>query len=80
MKPSRTLSLANELCLLLVDGGWAIALRHEKGESEQLSFPFDCMEKAQQFLSIANYDLGFIPSVLPSKAQKLAITSMNRSA
>lgn len=80
MKPLRTLNLANELCLLLVDGGWAIALRHEKGEPEQLSFSFDCLEKAQQFLSIANYDLGFIPSILPSKAEELAITSTNRSA
>jgi hypothetical protein len=47
------LALANELCLAQVDGGWAIALKHEKGEPEQLSFPFACMETAQQFLSIA---------------------------
>jgi hypothetical protein len=55
-----------------VDGGWAIALKHEKGEPEQLSFPFDCIETAQQFLSIANYSLGFIPSILPKKGKLLA--------
>jgi hypothetical protein len=67
------LALVNkELCLLLVEGGWAIALKHEKGELEQLSFPFDCMKTAQQFLSIANYGLGFIPSVLPEKGRALA--------
>jgi hypothetical protein len=54
-----------------VDGGWAIALKHEKGEPEQLSFPFDCIETAQQFLSIANYSLGFIPSILPEKRKAL---------
>lgn len=72
--------MTSELCLIPVDGGWAIAKRHEKGEPEQLSFPFDCMEKAQQFLSIANYDLGFIPSVLPVKAKELAIKGMCRPA
>jgi hypothetical protein len=66
------LALANDLCLLPVEGGWAIALKHEKGEPEQLSFPFDCMETAQQFLSIANYDLGFIPSILPEKGRIMA--------
>jgi hypothetical protein len=66
------LALANELCLLPVEGGWAIALKHEKGELEQLSFPFDCMKTAQQFLSVANYSLGFIPSVLPEKGRLLA--------
>lgn len=55
-----------------VDSGWAIAVKHEKGELEQLSFPFDCIETAQRFLSIANYDLGFIPSVLPEKGKALA--------
>jgi hypothetical protein len=54
-----------------VDDGWAIALKHEKGEPEQLSFPFACMEIAQQFLSIANYSLGFIPSILPEKRKAL---------
>jgi hypothetical protein len=54
-----------------VDGGWAIALKHEKGEPEQLSFSFDCIETAQQFLSIANYSLGFIPSILPEKRKAL---------
>ena len=55
-----------------VDGGWAIAVKHEKGELEQLSFSFDCMKTAQQFLSIANYGLGFIPSILPEKGRLLA--------
>jgi hypothetical protein len=65
------LALANELCLVQVDGGWAIALKHEKGEPEQLSFPFACIETAQQFLSIANYELKFIPSILPEKRKAL---------
>lgn len=56
-----------------VDGGWAIALKHEKGELLKLSFPFDCMKTAQQFLSIANYRLGFIPSALPTVARSLAL-------
>jgi hypothetical protein len=67
--------LANELCLVQVDGGWAIALKHKKGEPEQLSFPFDCIETAQQFLSIANYELKFIPSILPEKGKSLALLS-----
>lgn len=53
------------LRLKIVEGGYAIARWSEDGFLEQLSFPFDCIEKAREFLSIANYELRFIPSVLP---------------
>lgn len=58
------------LRLKIVEGGYAIARWSEQGFLEQLSFPFDCIEKARQFLAIANYDLKFIPSVLPEIQQR----------
>jgi hypothetical protein len=51
--------------LIIVEDGIAIGRTNEKGELEQLSFPFETIEKAQQFLTIANYGLKFIPSALP---------------
>jgi hypothetical protein len=57
--------------LIEVDGGHAIALRQEKGEPVQLSYAFDCLEIAQQFLSIANWSLLFIPSALPGTVEWL---------
>jgi len=39
---------------------------------EQLSWPFDCIKKAQEFCAIANYDLRFIPSALPHIHERLA--------
>lgn len=51
--------------LIVSENGVAIGRTNEQGELEQLSFPFDNIEKAQQFLAIANYSLKFIPSALP---------------
>lgn len=51
--------------LIITENGVAIGRTNEKGELKQLSFPFDNLEKAQQFLSIASYRLKFIPSALP---------------
>lgn len=58
------------LRLKIVEGGYAIARWSEKGFLEQLSFPFDCIEKAREFLAIASYELKFIPSVLPEIQQR----------
>ena len=58
------------LRLKIVDGGYAIARWSEKGFLEQLSFPFETIEKAREFLAIASYELRFIPSVLPSIDQR----------
>lgn len=57
--------------LIVSENGVAIGRVNEEGELEQLSFPFDSLEKAQQFLAIANYRLKFIPSVLPGVLEKL---------
>jgi hypothetical protein len=54
-----------QLRLKSVEGGFAIARWSERGELEQLSFPFATIDAATQFLAIARYDLGFIPSALP---------------
>jgi hypothetical protein len=54
------------LRLKIVEGGYAIARWSEQGFLEQLSFPFDSIEKAREFLAIASYELRFIPGVLPS--------------
>lgn len=61
---------ASALRLKIVEGGYAIARWSEQGFLEQLSFPFDCIEKAREFLAIASYELKFIPSVLPHIQQR----------
>jgi hypothetical protein len=58
------------LRLKIVEGGYAIARWSENGFLEQLSFPFDSIEKAREFLAIASYELRFIPSILPSIAER----------
>lgn len=58
------------LRLKIVEGGYAIARWSEHGFLEQLSFPFETIEKAREFLAIANYELRFIPSILPSIQQR----------
>ena len=60
-----------KLFLMAMKSGWAIARMTPDGP-EQLSWPFDCMEKAQEFCAIANYDLRFIPSALPHIHKRLA--------
>jgi hypothetical protein len=61
----RSNQCADSLRLKNVEGGFAIARWSERGELEQLSFPFPSIDTARRFLAIANYRLGFIPSVLP---------------
>jgi hypothetical protein len=58
------------LRLKIVEGGYAIARWSENGFLEQLSFPFDSIEKAREFLAIASYELRFIPSILPCIQQR----------
>jgi len=58
--------------LIVSENGVAIGRVNEEGELEQLSFPFDSLEKAQQFLAIANYRLKFIPSALPHIQERLS--------
>lgn len=57
--------MENKLRLKIVPGGFAIARWVKEGFLEQLSYPFPTIETARQFLSIADYELKFIPSVLP---------------
>ena len=46
------------------DGGWCIALRHEDGATQPMTFPWETKEEAEQFLGITRPDLDFIPSSL----------------
>jgi hypothetical protein len=57
--------MENKLRLKIVPGGFAIARWVKEGFLEQLSYPFPTIEMAKQYLSIANYELRFIPSALP---------------
>lgn len=61
----------SQLRLKNVEGGVAIARWSERGELEQLSFPFPSADHARRFLAIANYELGFIPSALPHILKRL---------
>lgn len=64
-------SQRGSLALVETDQGWAIALRHEKGELEQLSFAFPSKALAERFQAITRVDLGFVPSALPAIAKRL---------